>query len=48
MNAAYLKRNAVAMVTISDHFITGERSTAEERQTTFTDMMHLALEAAVL
>ncbi len=47
MNAAYLKRNAAAIVTISDHFITGERSTTEERQTAFTDMMKLALEAAV-
>jgi len=48
MNAAYLNRKAVAMVTVSDHFVTGKRSTAEERQTTFTDMMRLALEAAVL
>lgn len=48
MNAAYLDRKAAAMVTISDHFVTGKRSTAEERQTSFTDMMHLALEAAVL
>ncbi|MCR5482080.1 MAG: purine-nucleoside phosphorylase [Clostridia bacterium] len=47
MNAAYFKRNAVAMMTISDHFITGERSTPEERQNSFTDMMKLALEVAV-
>ncbi len=47
MNAAYLRRNAAAMVTISDHFVTGERATVEERQTAFTDMMKLALEAAV-
>ncbi|MGN0711446.1 MAG: purine-nucleoside phosphorylase [Anaerovoracaceae bacterium] len=47
MNAAYNNVNALAMVTISDHFVTGEHSTAEERQTAFTDMMKLALEAAV-
>ena len=47
LNAAYQGRNALAMMTISDHFITGDKSTASERQTTFTDMMKLALEAAV-
>ena len=35
------------MMTISDHFVTGEKATVEERQNTFTDMMKLALEAAV-
>ena len=35
------------MMTISDHFVTGERSTTEERQKSFTDMMKLALEMAV-
>lgn len=47
MNAAYNKVNALAMVTISDHFVTGERSTSEERQNSFTDMMKLALEMSV-
>lgn len=47
MNAAYNHVNALAMVTISDHFITGERSTSEERQNSFTDMMKLALEMSV-
>ncbi|MDD7511173.1 MAG: purine-nucleoside phosphorylase [Peptostreptococcaceae bacterium] len=47
MNAAYSKRNALAMMTISDHFVTGARSTQEERETQFTDMMKLALNAAV-
>ena len=46
MNAAYNSVNAMAMMTISDHFVTGERSTAEERQKSFTDMMELALEIA--
>lgn len=48
MNAAYNRVNALAMMTISDHFVTGERSTAEERQESFTQMMELALEMAVL
>ncbi|MGN0659147.1 MAG: purine-nucleoside phosphorylase [Emergencia sp.] len=47
MNAAYHSRNALAMMTISDHFVTGDKATVEERQTAFTDMMRLALEAAV-
>ena len=47
MNAAYLGANALCMVTISDHFVTGERSTVEERQESFTDMMKIALEAAI-
>ena len=48
MNAMYLGANALCMVTISDHFVTGERSTVEERQSSFTDMMKIALEAAIL
>ena len=44
MNAAYLGANALAIMTISDHFVTGEETTAEERQESFTDMMKLALE----
>lgn len=47
MNAAYNKRNALAIMTISDHFVTGENATAEERQNAFTDMMKLALETAI-
>jgi len=42
--AAEFKRNALAVLTVSDHIITGEATTAEERQTTFKDMMKLALE----
>lgn len=47
MNAAYNRRKAVAMMTISDHFVSGERCTTEEREQSFTDMMKLALEVAV-
>lgn len=47
MNAAYNKVNALAIMTISDHFVTGEKATAEERQNSFTDMMKLALDTAI-
>lgn len=46
MNAAYLGARALCIVTISDHFITSEQSTSEEREKTFTDMMKIALETA--
>ncbi len=47
MNAAYSGVNALAMVSISDNFVTGEKSTIEERTKSFTDMMTLALETAI-
>ena len=47
MNAARAGKNALGIFTVSDHLITGESTTSEERQTTFTDMMRLALETAV-
>ena len=43
MNAAYSGNKALAMFTVSDHLITGEVTTAEQRQTTFTHMMDVAL-----
>ena len=43
MNAAYTGNKALAMFTVSDHIITGEATTAEQRQTTFTHMMDVAL-----
>ncbi len=46
MEAAAAGVNALAMVTISDNLITGEETTAEERQNTFTKMMEVALELA--
>lgn len=45
-NAAYAGVNALCILTISDSLITGEVTTAEERQTTFTNMMEIALELA--
>ena len=47
MNAARYGKHALAICTISDHLITGELTTAEERQNTFTQMRELALETAV-
>jgi purine-nucleoside phosphorylase len=46
INAAYHRVNAMAMMTISDHFVTGERLNAKERQESSTDMIKLALETA--
>lgn len=48
MTAARSGKNALAICTISDHMITKETTTAEERQNSFTDMMTLALETAIL
>ena len=47
MNAAYNRANALAMMTISDHFVTGKRATTKEREQEFTKMMELALETAI-
>ncbi|MCY7846836.1 purine-nucleoside phosphorylase [Bacillus haynesii] len=45
--AAKFGRKALSILTVSDHVITGEETTAEERQTTFNDMILLALDAAL-
>ncbi len=46
MNAAKAKKQALAICTISNHLLTGEETTAKERETTLTDMITLALETA--
>lgn len=46
MNAARLNKKALAILTVSDHLITGESLSSDLRQTSFTDMMTLALEVA--
>ena len=46
LNAARAGKNALAICTISDHLFTGESLPAEERQTSFTQMMEIALEIA--
>ena len=46
-NANVLSKNAACLLTISDNFITGEKTTSTERQNSFTKMMEVALEAAI-
>ena len=46
-NAARLGKRALAILTVSDHIITGEALPPEDRQTTFTQMMEIALDTAV-
>lgn len=43
--AAKFGVNALSVLTVSDHIITGESTTSEERQSTFNDMIQVALEA---
>ena len=45
--AMKLGRRALAICSISDHLVTGEDLPADQRQTTFTTMMRIALETAV-
>lgn len=44
MNAAYAGARALTICTISDHVLTGEVTTPEQRQTTFTNMAEVALD----
>ena len=43
-NAALAKARALSILTVSDSMVTGEKTTAEERETSFADMIHVALE----
>ncbi len=45
--AAKYGKKALTILTISDHILTGEETTAEERERTFDDMMIIALETAL-
>ncbi len=47
MNAARCGKKALAICTVSDHILTGEATSAMERQESFTQMMELALKTAV-
>ena len=47
MNAARYGKRALCICTVSDHILTGEETTSEERQTAFTTMMKVALDVAV-
>ena len=46
-NAAYTKKRALSICSISDNIVTGEELSPEERQTGFGNMIRLALETAV-
>lgn len=46
-NAKILGKHAACLLTISDSLVTHAETTAEERQTSFNDMMLVALEAAI-
>jgi len=45
--AAKFDRQALSILTISDHLLTGEETTSQERQSTFGEMIEVALEAAI-
>ncbi|MCL2478209.1 MAG: DeoD-type purine-nucleoside phosphorylase, partial [Treponema sp.] len=45
--AAKYNREALCLLTISDSLVTKEATTTQERQTTFTKMMEVALETAI-
>ena len=47
MNAARSGKNALAICTVSDHLLSGESTSSEERHNSFTEMMKLALETAI-
>ena len=47
MNAARAGKNALAICTISDSLVTGEKLPALERQTSFRQMIEIALATAV-
>jgi len=46
MNAAYAGKKALCILTISDHIYTGESLPAQERQTSFREMIEIALQLA--
>jgi purine-nucleoside phosphorylase len=45
--AARFKARALTVLTVSDHIKTGEHTSAEERETTFAEMVGIALDTAV-
>ena len=46
MNAARFNANALCILTVSNHLFTNEDTTAEERETSFTNMINIALSLA--
>lgn len=47
MTASRFNKRALSILTISDSLVTGKETTSDERQTSFTEMMKIALELAV-
>ena len=47
INAAAAGKRALAICTVSDHILRGEALDADARQTSFTDMMNIALKVGV-
>ncbi|MBU8906156.1 purine-nucleoside phosphorylase [Desertibacillus haloalkaliphilus] len=45
--AARYNAQALSILTVSDHLITGELTSSEERQTTFKEMMNIALDTII-
>lgn len=45
--AAKFGRKALSILTVSDHVLTGEETTADERQSSFHEMMKISLETAI-
>jgi len=46
--AAEYGAKALAICTVSDHIKTGEKTTSQERETTFDDMVKIALESIII
>ena len=47
MNAAYAKKRALAICTVSDHLTTGESLDSDARRNSFGEMMEIALNTAI-
>ncbi|WP_202080571.1 purine-nucleoside phosphorylase [Caldalkalibacillus salinus] len=45
--AARFNRKALSVLTVSDHLITGEQTSSEERQKTFNEMIEVALDTSL-
>ena len=45
--AAKFRARALTLLTVSDHLKTGERTTADEREQTFSEMVEIALDTAI-
>lgn len=46
-NAAVLGKNAACLLTISDSFVSSQKTSAKEREQSFTEMMEIALNTAI-